>query len=92
MAVTHSIVSVGTTATVISTAANDRDGHAVCVQNPSSSTTVYIGGTGVTTTDYGVALAGGADISIDLLQGEILYGIVASSTQNVNVLRAGNQE
>jgi hypothetical protein len=90
MAVTHNIVSIGTTATVISTAANDRDGHSVLVQNPSASTTVYIGGAGVTTTSYGVALAGGADMSIDLLQGEILYGVVTSSTQNVNVLRAGN--
>ena len=90
MAITHNIVTVGATATVISTAVNDREGHSVCVQNPSASTTVYIGGSGVTTTDYGVALAGGADISIDLLQGEILYGIVASSTQTVNVLRAGN--
>jgi hypothetical protein len=90
MAVTHNIVSIGTTATVISTAANDRDGHSVLVQNPSASTTVYIGGAGVTTTSYGVALAGGSDMSIDLLQGEILYGVVASSTQNVNVLRAGN--
>lgn len=90
MAVTHNIVSVGTTATVISTAANDREGHSVLVQNPSASTTVYIGGAGVTTTDYGCALAGGADISVDLQQGEILYGVVASSTQNVNVLRAGN--
>jgi hypothetical protein len=90
MAVTHNIVSIGTTATVISTAANDRDGHSVLVQNPSASTTVYIGGAGVTTASYGVALAGGADISIDLLQGEVLYGVVTSSTQNVNVLRAGN--
>lgn len=90
MAITHEIVTVAATATVISTAANDRDGHSVCVQNPSASTTVYIGGAGVTTSSYGVALAGGADISVDLLQGEILYGIVASSTQTVNVLRAGN--
>ena len=90
MAVTHNIVSVGATATIISNAANDRDGHSVLVQNPSASVTVYIGGAGVTTTSYGVALAGGADISIDLLQGEVLYGVVASSTQNVNVLRAGN--
>ncbi len=90
MAVTHAIVSVGTTATVISTAVNDRDGHAVCIQNPSASTTVYVGGAGVTTSSYGVALAGGSDISIDLLQGEIVYGVVASSTQDVNVLRAGN--
>jgi hypothetical protein len=90
MAVTHNIVSVGTTATVISTAVNDREGHSVLIQNPSASTTVYIGGTGVTTTSYGVALAGGSDISIDLQQGEIVYGVVASSTQNLNVLRAGN--
>jgi hypothetical protein len=90
MAVTHNIVSIGTTATVISTAAGDRDGHSVLVQNPSSSVIVYIGGEGVTTSSYGVSLAGGSDISVDLLQGEILYGVVASSTQNVNVLRAGN--
>lgn len=90
MAVTHSIVTVGITATVISTAANDRDGHSVLIQNPSESTTVFIGGTGVTTTSYGVALAGGADISIDLLQGEVVFGIVAANTQAVNVLRAGN--
>jgi hypothetical protein len=90
MAVTHNIVAIGTTATVISTAAGDRDGHSVLVQNPSASVTVYIGGEGVTTSSYGVALAGGADMSIDLLQNEVLYGVVASSTQNVNVLRAGN--
>lgn len=90
MAVTHNIVTVGTTATVISSAANDRDGHSVLIQNPSASTTVFIGGAGVTTASFGVALAGGSDMSIDLLQGEVVFGIVASSTQVVNVLRAGN--
>jgi hypothetical protein len=90
MAVTHNRITIGTTATTISSAVSDRDGHSVLVQNPSASTIVYIGGDGVTTSSYGVALAGGADISIDLLQGEILYGVVASSTQVVNVLRAGN--
>ena len=90
MAVTHNIVSVGATATIISDASNDREGHSVLVQNPSASVTVYIGGAGVTTASYGVALAAAGDISIDLSQGEVLYGVVASSTQNVNVLRAGN--
>lgn len=90
MAVTHNIVTVGTTATVISTATNDRDGHSVLIQNPAASTIVYIGGLGVTTSSYGVALAGGAYMSIDLLQGETIYGVVVSSTQAVNVLRAGN--
>jgi hypothetical protein len=90
MSVTHNRVTIGTTATVISTAASDRDGHSVLIQNPEGGATVYIGGAGVTTSSYGCALGEKADISMDLLQNEIVYGIVASGTQVVNVLRAGN--
>ena len=90
MSVTHNIVTVGATATVISTAASDRDGHSVLIQNPTGGVTVYIGGAGVTTSSYGVALAAGSDISMDLLQNEIVYGIVTTGTQAVNVLRTGN--
>lgn len=90
MAVTHNVVTVAATATTISDASNDRDGHSVSVQNPTGGATVYIGGAGVTSSVYGVALIGGADMSVDLLQGEVLFGIVATGTQGVNVLRAGN--
>jgi hypothetical protein len=89
MALTHGLVSIGTTATLLSALAAGRDGQTVLVQNPSGGASVYLGGSDVTTNSYGYVLVGGADLSIDLLFGESLYGVVASSTQTVRVLRQG---
>ena len=89
MAVSHARISVGTTATKLTSDYDGKDGQTINVQNPSASTTVYIGGEGVTTTDYGYALAGGTSMSVELQDDEKLYGVVASSTLTVNVLRQG---
>ena len=89
MPVSHNRVSVDTTATKLTNDFDGRDGQTINVQNPSASTTVYLGGEGVTTTDYGYALGGGTSFSIELQTGEKLYAVVASSTQTVNVLRQG---
>jgi hypothetical protein len=89
MALAHERVSVGTTATLLSSQFAGKDGQTVSVQNPSASVTVYIGGAGVTTTSYGYALGTLADMSVDLQNGEELYGVVASSTLTVNILRQG---
>jgi hypothetical protein len=89
MSLAHERVSVGTTATQLSSNYAGKDGQTVSVQNPSSSVTVYLGGEGVTTTSYGYALGVLSDMSIDLQDGEKLYAVVASSTQTVNVLRQG---
>lgn len=89
MAVTHDRVSVTDSATLLSDASNDRAGHSVLVQNVTA-TTVYLGGEGVTDSDYGVALTQNSDVSIDLQQGEKLYGIVTTGSVTLNVLRAGN--
>lgn len=89
MAITHERVSVGTTATQISSNYAGKDGQTVSVQNPAAGATVYIGGEGVTTTSYGFALTGGTDMAVEMQDGEKLYGVVASSTQTVNVLRQG---
>jgi len=89
MAVTHGQVSVGTTATLLSSTSAGRDGQTVLVQNPSGGVNVYIGGAGVTTTAYGYLLIGGSAFAIDLQDGEGLYAVVASSTQTVGVLRQG---
>ena len=66
-----------------------KDGQTINVQNPSAGATVYLGGEGVTTSSYGYALAGGTSFSVELQDDEKLYGVVASSTQNVNILRQG---
>lgn len=89
MALSHGVVSVGTTATLLSAASGGRDGQTVLVQNPAGGVDVKLGGTGVTTASYGYLLVGGSAFAIDLQAGEALYGVVASSTQSVSVIRQG---
>lgn len=90
MALAHSRISVGTTATALGSAREgDPTGVNILIQNPDASVTVYIGGAGVTTASYGFALLAGQVLSLPLHRGEIVYGVVASSTLIVNVLTEG---
>ena len=89
MAVSHAIVSVGTTATKLTSAYDGKDGQTINVQNPAGGANVYLGGEGVTTSSYGFLLGAGISFSIELQDDEKLYAVVASSTQNVNILRQG---
>ena len=92
MAINHAIVSVGSTATLLTVAASGggKDGSTILIQNPSGGQAVYIGGAGVTTSSYGFILAVNSDMSIELNQDEAVYGVVASSTPSVAVLRQGD--
>lgn len=93
MAVEHARVSVGTTATLLSTsvtpgASMPTVAHSVAVQSPSdASASVFIGGSGVTTSSYGFELTAGSAIAFDLAAGESIYAVVASGTETVNVVR-----
>ena len=91
MGLSYTRVSVTTSPTILTIAALDggRSGKSVCIQNPSGGVTVYLGDGSVTTSVYGYALAGGSDFVIELDQQENIYGVVASSTQTVNVMRQG---
>lgn len=89
MAITHERVSIGTTATQISSNYAGKDGQTVNVQVPTGGATVYLGGEGVTTTSYGFLLAAGISFSVEMQVDEKLYGVVATGTQTVNVLRQG---
>ena len=89
MAVSHQRVSVTTAATKLTADADGRDGQTISVQNPTGGATVFLGGTGVTTSAYGYELIGGTSFTVELQQGEQVFGVVASSTQTVNVLRQG---
>lgn len=89
MAIIHARPTVTTTASAIASGTNDRSGQSVVIQNPSAGATIYLGGSTVTSSSYGYALAGGSDLSIDLAGGEDLYAITASGSQQVNVLRQG---
>ena len=43
----------------------------------------------MTTTSYGFELAAGITFSVEMQDGEKLFGVVATSTQTVNVIRQG---
>lgn len=71
-------VSVGTSATQI-IAAGTRQG--VLITNPSSSVTVFIGGSGVTIAN-GQELLPGQSLTLPVVSA--VYGVVAASTQTVS--------
>lgn len=89
MAVSHQRVTVGTTATQLTSDADGRDGQTISIQVPSGGATVFLGGAGVTTASYGFELLAGVSFAVELQQGEKVFGVVASSTQTVNVFRQG---
>lgn len=92
MASSHARVTVTTTATRLDTPAAAPDyvspGQRVRVQNPTGATqSVFLGGAGVTAAAYGHELAAGTTVEFDLARDDELWGIVAATTQVVNVLR-----
>lgn len=89
MTVSGSRITVAVTATLLASSNNRQGDQSVKVQNPTGGQIVYIGGSSVTATAYGYALAVGAEASFVLKSGESLYGIVAATTQVVNVLNSG---
>ena len=90
MAVTHQRVSVGTTATQLTLDNDGKDGQTLNIQNPVGGADVYLGGAGVTTASYGYLLKAETSFSIELDDDEKIYGVVATSTQTVNILRQGS--
>ena len=89
MAVSHARVSVGTTATQLTSDFDGKDGQTINVQNPAGGADVYLGGDGVTTTSYGYLLKAETNFSVELQDDEKLFAVVASSTQTVNIIRQG---
>lgn len=94
MAITGTSVTVGTSATLLipTTFTNqinyNQRGMSLLIQN-TASVVVYIGGSDVTSSTYGYALAANQSLSIDLDSGEQIYAAVASGTQSIRVLRQG---
>lgn len=86
-------VSVTTTATLLSGADSQYTaGQSVLLKNAGGQT-VYLGGSDVTADTTagtgGYPLSAGAEISVALGGVEKLYGRVAATTANVNVLQQG---
>lgn len=97
MALDTNAVSVTTAATLlasvpaVTSAAVGSSGKSnVTVSNPTGGQIVFLGGSTVTASGakQGIPLAVGASITLALAYDDVLYGIVAATTQTVNVLTA----
>ena len=94
MAIDGVSVTVGTTATLLiptlftNQINYNQRGMSLLIQN-TSSVTVYIGGSDVTSSLYGYALATNQSLAVDLYADEKIYAAVASGTQTIRVLRQG---
>lgn len=87
MAVTGSVISVGTSATAVASAALNGSDDRYCVAQNLSSVDVFLGGSNVTTSVYGFKLSAGLSLQFPLARGETLYGCVATGTANVGSLK-----
>lgn len=90
MSVSATRVTVGTTATPLfeDTEGGGEDRMSFAVTVPTGGATLVLGGDDVTTAN-GFEVAPGATFSADVAAREVVYGIVASGTQEVQVIRIG---
>ena len=91
MAITQSIVTTGTTRTLLNAVTSyqvtpDKTQYSwttmtLVVQNVHATEAIYIGNVGVTTSAYGIKLAAGQSLSLDdLLPTEAVYAISAAAS------------
>lgn len=90
MATAHEVVTVGTTATRLNIQENVRsfDAQAQSVLVQAGAADVFVGGAGVTTTDYGHKIAAGQSLALDLGPADDLFAVAAAET-TVAVLYLG---
>jgi hypothetical protein len=94
MSVKHETLTVGTTPTALTTNRPDTSGNnyevarSVVISN-EGAVSVFIGGAGVTSTDYGFRLSAGATLAFDLIRSDSPMAVVASGTAVVRVLHLG---
>lgn len=87
MAIRANVVTVGTSPTPLVTLQNS-DGSDTLVRN-TGSVAVYIGAGNVTPTT-GFPINAGEALTIDLGEGTVPYGVVATGTSTIAVLQVGS--
>lgn len=81
-------VSVTTAATALLTG-DESGGSPVVVKVPPGGSTVYVDTSSGVTTSNGFAVEGGSALAVKLTPGQVLYGIVGTGSQTVQVIEDG---
>ena len=88
MAIYHDLITLSDSAATELTPGARHSGLDVTIQNVDETAVVYIGGSTVTTSDYGFKLTPGAGFSIELNPNDRLYAISDTNGTNAALLRA----
>lgn len=87
MATSHSIISLSnSTATLVSTA-GVHSGEDITIQNIDATAIVYIGGEGVTASDFGFKIVPGGAWSVELPGNDQIYAISNTNGSDVAILK-----
>jgi hypothetical protein len=85
----HALTQLSNTTATRLTPNGTHSGMDITIQNVHESAYVYVGGEGVTASDYGYRIAPGAAFSIELPGQDALYAISNIDTSKVSVLKTG---
>ena len=88
MATFHDLLTLSNATATELTPGARHSGLDLTIQNVDDTAIVYIGGEGVTASDYGFKLTPGAGFSIELNPNDRLYAISDTNGSNAALLRA----
>lgn len=83
----HSLTTLSNTTATLLTPNGTHSGMDITIQNVHASAIVYLGGSGVTSTDYGYRIDPATAFSIELSGRDALYAITDTNGSKVAVLK-----
>lgn len=86
---THSLTTLSNTSATRLTPNGLHSGMDITIQNVDSSAYVFLGGEGVTASDYGYRLAPGSAWSVELPGLDAIYAITDTNNSKVALIKMG---
>ena len=87
MATAHSLVTLSNSSATRLTPPGAHGGMDITLQNVNASGYIYIGGDGVTSSNYGFRIMPNHSISFELASNDALYAISSTSAMNVAMIQ-----
>lgn len=89
MATSHNLYTLSNTTATRLTPVGIHSGLDITLQNVDAAAYIYIGGEGVTSSNYGYRIAPGHAISWELPEKDTLYAITDTNNSKLAVLKTG---
>lgn len=89
MATAHSLVTLSDTSATRLTPPGAHGGMDITLQNVNATGYIYIGGEGVTSSNYGFRILPNHSISFELTSNDALYGTSSVNAINVAMIQIG---